>query len=181
MSSRNSADNPVVKKSLSIKTAPRILWASLAIIAIAMLVGAAMFAATRQGVGCGLSIPAQQPSKLDFAGSGQPRDCIYLEQVNDPAGRAVGLAKYDSLPLTQGMLFVFEPHSQACMWMKDMQFAIDMVWLDPDRRVIKIEKSVPPDSYPTSFCSEQPAQYVIELAAGVADKAGLKVGQQITL
>lgn len=108
-------------------------------------------------------------------------ECIELEYVVTAKDKETGLAKYDSMTSTQGMVFVYDVPGKACMWMKGMNFSIDIVWLDNDKRVINTATNVSPDTYPRSFCSTQPAQYVIELAAGVADQAKLKPGQQIDL
>ena len=63
--------------------------------------------------------------------------------VNDEE-RARGLMFRDQLMADQGMLFVFaedEPHS---FWMKNTLIPLDMLWLGSDRRIIHIEKNVPP-------------------------------------
>lgn len=54
--------------------------------------------------------------------------------------------------------------------MKDMQYSIDIVWLDAAKKVIYIVKDAHPDSYPeVIFKPPQEARYVIELKAGVVD------------
>ena len=132
-------------------------------------------------LGCTISIPKQTPARTDFLSSAEPRDCINLETVSNEESRRTGLSKYDSLPDNRGMLFIFDQPSQACMWMKDMKLNIDMIWVNEDKNVIKIEKNVSPETFPKTFCSQEPAKYVIELNSGVVDKAGVEVGAQLNL
>ena len=84
------------------------------------------------------------------------------------------------MPLDRGMLFVFERPSRQCMWMKDMKFNLDMIWLSPSRKVLRILKDVSPDSYPKGFCADD-TSYVIELNSGASDKLGLRVGDYTEL
>lgn len=100
------------------------------------------------------------------------RQTYRLETVQDQASRERGLSGRAGLGKRQGMLFIFERSDRACMWMKDMQFAIDMVWLDENKRVVHLKADALPSSYPESFCPPDLAQYVIELPAGsiVRDK-----------
>lgn len=75
------------------------------------------------------------------------------------------------------MLFLYEDEAQRCMWMKDMRFAIDMLWLDSRKKITKIQKDVRPETYPDAFCAR--AQYVIELKAGEAERHRLRSGQTL--
>jgi uncharacterized membrane protein (UPF0127 family) len=63
--------------------------------------------------------------------------------------------------------------------MKDMNFPIDMVWVDANQRVVSIESDVPPASYPKTFCPDEAAKYVLEFSAGTAAQQGLSVGQKL--
>jgi uncharacterized membrane protein (UPF0127 family) len=105
--------------------------------------------------------------------------CVALERADTEAERAQGLSGRSSLPDNQGMLFVFDGTNQQCMWMKDMRFSIDLVWLDAQGTISKIETNVSPATYPATFCSDNTA-YVIELNARVAEKANLRLGQRLT-
>jgi len=102
-----------------------------------------------------------------------------LEVADDPAERKKGLSGRERLPEDAGLLFVFEQAGQHCFWMKDMRFSIDMLWLDAQKRVIKIQEAVAPETYPNSFCPDEPAKYVIELNAGVAGQADIVTGSNL--
>ena len=102
-----------------------------------------------------------------------------LEVAGDPAARSDGLSGRDGMAAGKGMLFSFEKSEKQCMWMKDMHFSLDMIWLNTDKQVIQIVPDISPDTYPRTFCSGQPAQFVIELNAGQTAGNGLQVGQQL--
>lgn len=102
-------------------------------------------------------------------------DTFSTELATTQSAQEKGLSGRASLTPDQSMLFVYSSEDRRCMWMKGMQFAIDIVWLDSKKRVIAAEQNVQPDSYPTSFCHEG-AQYVIEFANGTAERLRLNPG-----
>jgi len=71
------------------------------------------------------------------------------------------------------MLFVFDRSEEQCFWMKEMRFSLDMIWLDEEKKIIKINRDVSPETYPNQFCTDN-TRYVLEFNAGFADKHGLK-------
>lgn len=89
-----------------------------------------------------------------------------------------GLSGRDCLAANQAMLFPYGMPGEQCFWMKDMRFAIDMIWLDEQKKVVTIKSEVAPDTYPTSFCPDKPAQFVVEVSAGMARSYGWHVGTQ---
>lgn len=101
------------------------------------------------------------------------------EVVDTQATRERGLSGRESLAQDSAMLFVFDTQDQECFWMKDMKFAIDMVWLDENKKVTAIEQNVTLESYPRDYCHN--SKYVVELQAGTVAKLGLKVGDQAHL
>jgi uncharacterized protein len=106
---------------------------------------------------------------------------VRLEIADTDQERVRGLSGRAGLAHGQGMLFVFERPGSHCFWMKDMRFAIDLIWLDTNGRVVGLEKNMTPGSYPHSFCPPKPAQYVIELPGGFVTETDLRVGAQLDL
>lgn len=104
-----------------------------------------------------------------------------LTIASTPALREQGLSGRKTMAADRGMLFVFAKPQRVCMWMKDMQFPIDMIWLDEDKKVLYVRERVSPDTYPESFCSDEPAKYVIELKAGEAARRHITPGQELAL
>jgi hypothetical protein len=61
----------------------------------------------------------------------------YITEIADePAERALGLSAHMSLEEGYAMLFVFDEMGRYPFWMKDMDFAIDMLWIDDMQRVV---------------------------------------------
>lgn len=103
-----------------------------------------------------------------------------VEIAADPSTREKGLSGRDCLPSNSGMLFSFSRLGLYNFWMKDMRFAIDIVWIDDSHKIVTIKPNIVPSSYPESFTGATPAQYVLELTAGQAAALGLTVGQTLT-
>jgi uncharacterized membrane protein (UPF0127 family) len=103
---------------------------------------------------------------------------INVEVVDTYKSRALGLSGRAGLAEDEGMLFVFEKSGQYPFWMKDMNFAIDIIWIDENLHVVSIEKDAKPESYPNNFVPEIPAKYVLEVVSGFSDKNNLKIGDQ---
>src|SRR3990167_2025451 len=74
------------------------------------------------------------------------------------------------------MFFVFPVSDTYGFWMRHMQFPIDMIWIDENFRIVHIEKSVTPDSFPETFTPDAPARFVLETSAGFAKKNGILIG-----
>ena len=106
---------------------------------------------------------------------------VAVEVVKDDASRQQGLSGRTSLAEGYGMLFVFEEEGNWGMWMKDMNFPIDIIWAAKDGTIVTIEKNVSPDTYPNSFHPREPALYVLEVPADFAERHNIAVGNNIVL
>lgn len=82
--------------------------------------------------------------------------------------RAKGLSGHKPLSDYEGMLFMFDRPDTYGFWMKDMTFPIDIIWIDENWKIVHIENSVSPNTYPQSFYPDFPAKYVLEVKAGVS-------------
>lgn len=107
--------------------------------------------------------------------------CVTLETARSNSALVRGLSGRASMDRDKGMLFVFPNPSRQCMWMKDMNFSLDMLWLDDQKQIIHIEKNVKPESYPNSYCGPSNSKYVVELNSGIVDQASLHEGQKLEL
>ena len=105
---------------------------------------------------------------------------ITIEFARSAADRQKGLSGREELSASDGMLFVFEESGMRnCFWMKDMNFAIDMIWMDDNKKVLNVQSHVAPETYPESFCPEGDAKYGLEVKAGQAEKLGIKNGETL--
>lgn len=106
--------------------------------------------------------------------------CMVFETAISEEALLKGLSGRDKMDTNRGMIFVFNNDTpRPCMWMKDMKFSLDMVWLDENKKVTDIKRDLIPATYPNDFCAN--GKYVIEVNSGIADQAGLKIGQQLNL
>ena len=107
-----------------------------------------------------------------------------VEIADDDAERARGLMFRDELATGHGMLFIHEREAPQAYWMKNTRIALDILYFDADRTLVSQQRDVPPCSAGNacpSYPSDEPARYVLELNAGVAEKLGLQDGSELTL
>lgn len=106
---------------------------------------------------------------------------LVVELAITPQQRSRGLMFRDDLPAGQGMLLVFPDTGFRSIWMKNVRFPLDLIWLDRSGRVVHTEEQVPP-------CPEEPcpdyhslrkASSVLELNAGAVEMLGITLGDQL--
>jgi uncharacterized membrane protein (UPF0127 family) len=104
----------------------------------------------------------------------------YAVQVadTDPA-RTLGLSNRTFLVEGTGLLFVFEEDGYYPFWMKDMNFPIDIIWINEQKQIVHIAHSVDPDTYPLTVVSQESARYVLEIPAGDTYRYGFEKGTRI--
>jgi uncharacterized membrane protein (UPF0127 family) len=95
--------------------------------------------------------------------------------------RIKGLSDTPYLPDNLVKLFIFDTPAFHSIWMKDMRYEIDILWVDIENRIIHIEENATPESYPNLFVPEDPALYVIETAAGFVEKNKISIGDTVIL
>ena len=92
-----------------------------------------------------------------------------------------GLSGRTTLEIGQGMLFIFDKLDFYGMWMKDMNFPIDIIWIDENLQIIDIKTQVLQKSYSEIFYPVQKALYVIEVNAGFSELNNIKIGDKVIL
>jgi uncharacterized protein len=106
---------------------------------------------------------------------------VHVEVVADDESRAQGLMYRDRLREGTGMLFIFPNMNELGFWMKNTLIPLDMVWIDDKQRVVHVKENVPPckaDPCPT-YSPGVNAQFVLELAGGVARQHRVEQGSQL--
>ena len=93
----------------------------------------------------------------------------------------VGLSGTEFLPPNTRKLFVFNVPGEYGFWMKDMQYPIDIIWIDNSFRILGITEGVTPETYPKVFYPPGPIQYVLEVNAGFSTTHNLLENQLLTL
>jgi uncharacterized protein len=135
------------------------------------------------------------PSDVKLESVEFPRGTIKIDNVvlevqiadTDPL-RTRGLMFQEELPFDQGMLFVFEGEERRSIWMPNMQFSLDILWLDIEGNVLHIEKNVPPCktaletvSCPSYKGDNKLAKYVLEVTAGLVDKFNITENSKLEI
>jgi len=99
-----------------------------------------------------------------------------VETVSSLKSRIKGLSNRESLEKDFGMLFVFPNDGLHGIWMKEMNFPIDIIWLDKNFKVVDIKSGATPESYPEIFKPQLLSRYVLEINAREGGKAKIKIG-----
>jgi uncharacterized membrane protein (UPF0127 family) len=109
---------------------------------------------------------------------------ILAELADTTEKRGRGLMFRESLAKDRGMLFTFSEPQQWTFWMKNTRISLDIIWMDAKKRIVHVERKVPTCSRTDDECPQyqpnDPAVYVLELAAGVADSLKLQRGVTLT-
>lgn len=135
------------------------------------------------------------PSDVKFELVEFPRGTIKIDNVvlevqiadTDPL-RTQGLMFQEELPFDQGMLFVFEGEERRSIWMLNMQFSLDILWLDIEGNILHIEKNVPPckTALETATCpsykgDNKLAKYVLEVTSGFVDEYSITENSKLEI
>ncbi|HEY4493594.1 MAG TPA: DUF192 domain-containing protein [Candidatus Paceibacterota bacterium] len=106
---------------------------------------------------------------------------LQLEIADSPAERTQGLSDRVSLPDDSGMLFIFDEPGYYSFWMKNMNFPLDIIWLDENWRVVWIDENILPETYPALFNPPSPIKFVLEINTGKARELELRLGERVSL
>ncbi len=92
-----------------------------------------------------------------------------------------GLSDTEAIAPLAGAIFVFEEEGFHGIWMKDMNYPLDIAWLDQHKRIIHIEKEVLPETYPKVFLPPTKDKYVLEVNAGYFDQKNINIGDRLEI
>ncbi len=89
-----------------------------------------------------------------------------------------GLMYRDTMENNQGMLFVFDDLRERSFYMKNTRIPLDLIFIDDHKTIVSFQKNAKPLDE-RSLPSNAPAQYVLEINAGLVDTWGLSIGDRI--
>lgn len=112
-----------------------------------------------------------------------------VETVGRTADLVKGLSGRPCILPNWGMLFDFHKEGQYAIWMKDMKFPIDVIWISSQNSVHKIV-AITIDFKPSTYNyndpkksvrwgNQIPARYVLELKANTAKDLHLALGTPV--
>ena len=94
------------------------------------------------------------------------------------AERRQGLSGTAKLDDSQAMILAFPGDNRWGVWMKDMRYPIDIIWLNESKWVVDVRRNVKPESYPTTYRPGIDARYVVEVKAGAVDRHRITIGSR---
>lgn len=129
-----------------------------------------------------LTKPSPTPERKEISVSGEK---LQVEVVEKEQERRRGLSNRESLAEGTGMLFVFDENSRPTFWMKEMNFAIDIIWID-NGEIVSLNKNVQPEpdkeeSDLSLYPAPQEIDYVLEVNSGYSNSLNLQQGDTVDI
>ena len=101
-----------------------------------------------------------------------------VEVADDGPERAQGLMFRERMAKSAGMLFVYQRPQRASFWMKNTLIPLDMIFVDPQGRVLAVHaNAVPGDT--TSIDGGTGVKLVLEINGGLAARMGIGPGAEL--
>jgi len=106
--------------------------------------------------------------------------CVQAEIARSEGERARGLMFRETLGPAEGMFFVFDQQLRHSFWMKNMNFPLDLIWINQDKVIVDITRDAQPCAGSCeSLAPVDAAKYVLEVNAGFALKNNIQTGDRI--
>jgi len=107
---------------------------------------------------------------------------IRLELAKTSQEQRQGLSGRSSLCSDCGMLFIFPTKRMQRFWMKNMNFSLDLIWLDGEK-IVGLSRDLPPagEAPAETYGADQPVDMVLEMKAGAIGRLNLNLGDKIIL
>lgn len=144
-------------------------------------VAAAMLVAVIAGIGWALADHRSPPSPrlIDLIA---PTGRLHVDVADTSTARMEGLANQDAL-ITDGLLLEWPFADRHPIWMRQMRFPLDLVWLDDSDRVLAVVADVPPCDQPKcpiyDPAGTDESLAVLELGSGDAVEHRITVGTRL--
>ena len=124
-------------------------------------------------------IPFQPEGVLAFERpDGSRITAIAIEIAENDSSKARGLMGRRQLPDRGGMFFPYDEAASRSFWMANTYIPLDIIFVGPDSQIVNIVKNTRPLSE-QEIDSEAPAQYIVEVRAGFADRHDLSDSTRI--
>lgn len=107
------------------------------------------------------------------------RVTVTAELARSVSEQTRGLSGRPGLTAGRGMLFVYADARPVGIWMKDMRFPLDILWIR-DGRIVRIEANAPPlQAAGPERVYTATAHLVLEVPAGFAAREKIRVGDRV--
>ena len=104
---------------------------------------------------------------------------LKIEVADSVSERKKGLSGRESIANDEGLVLVFDEEDYHGIWMKEMNFSIDIIWINQDKKVVDYRLSVVPETYPEIFLPGKPAKYVLEVKSGFVEQEKIEIGDKL--
>ena len=94
----------------------------------------------------------------------------------DEKTREKGWNDKTSIESAEALIMVYPNEDKIAVSVKDMKVAVDIIWLDSNKKIVYLAKDISPDSPQMEITSDKSAKYVIELASGMIDSKSINIG-----
>ncbi len=101
-----------------------------------------------------------------------------VEIARTPEEQAQGMMNRQSLSPDRGMIFPYAPPQPVAFWMKNTLIPLDMIFIAPGGRILRIEDSAVPLSL-EPVASGEAVEAVLELAGGRSAELGIAAGDAV--
>lgn len=102
---------------------------------------------------------------------------IHAQVAATHSQRMTGLMHRKDMPVTEGMLFVFEVPAIQCFWMKNTLLPLTAAFVADDGSIVNLADMTPQSL--DSHCSTKPVRYVLEMNQGWFAKRGIQAGARL--
>lgn len=102
---------------------------------------------------------------------------VRVELARTDSERERGLMYRNHLDPDAGMLFLFPRPAPLAFWMRNTLIPLDMIFMDPDRRIVGIVENAAPETE-TARRVDGDSQYVLEIAGGMSQRWGVRAGSR---
>ena len=134
----------------------------------------------------GATVNSAENPELSTEGLSIDGATFNVEVASTSVEQTRGLSFRTSLGANDGMLFIFSTGATQTFWMKDMNFALDMIWISGNT-VAGFSQNVPAPGPGTQlwelpiYSSPANVDKVLEVNAGTVAQYHIKVGDSVTI
>lgn len=130
-----------------------------------------------------------EPQNIDFRDDadlylintkGDTINTLDIEIADDDYSRQTGLMYRESIKENQGMLFVYSRESMRNFYMKNTYIPLDLIFFNSDSTIVSFQKDAKPLDE-SNLPSQVPAQFILEINAGLSERWDLKAGDRFSL
>lgn len=109
--------------------------------------------------------------------SGDTIEKLDIEIADTEYEHETGLMYRENMQDDRGMLFIYNDERPRYFYMKNTYIPLDIIYFDKDSSFVSVQKNAKPRDE-TSLPSDGPAQFILEVNAGLSDEWNLEKGDK---